>query len=64
MEIGEVGLPGQAVKVCLAIATDLERDLATIPLLPMEDLLAVVPADLISDAVDVQVQSLRLLNIF
>ena len=38
MEIGEVGLPGQAVKVCLAIATDLERDLATIPLLPMEDL--------------------------
>ena len=55
MEIGEVGLPGQAVKVCLAIATDLERDLATIPLLPMEDLLAVVPADLISDAVDVQV---------
>ena len=63
MEIGEVGLPGQTVKVCLVIATDLEIDLVINPLLPMEDLLAVVPADLISDAVDVQVQSLRLLNI-
>ena len=55
MEIGEVGLHGQAVKACLEIVIDLELDLATIPLLPMEDLLAVVPADLISDAVDVQV---------
>ena len=55
MEIGEVGLPGQAVKACLAIATDLELDLATIPLLPMEDLLALVPADLISDALVAQV---------
>ena len=56
MEIGEVGLPGQAVKACLAIATDLELDLATIPLLPMVDLLAVVQADLISDALVAQVK--------
>ena len=56
MEIGEVGLHGQAVKACLAIATDLELDLATIPLLPMVDLLAVVQADLISDALVAQVK--------
>ena len=56
MEIGEVGLHGQAVKSCLEIVIDLELDLATIPLRPMEDLLAVVQADLISDALVAQVR--------
>ena len=56
MEIGEVGLHGPAVKACLVIVIDLELDLATIPLLPMVELLAVVQADLISDALVAQVR--------
>ena len=56
MEIGEAGVHGQAVKVCLEDVTDPETDLATILLHRMEDHPVEVLQGLLQAALDVQVK--------